>query len=216
MLDAFSNPLAFVVGLVAIVASFTLHEFSHALAGTLQGDDTAQRMGRLTLNPLAHIDPIGFLAMITVGFGWGKPVPFNPYNLKNQKWGPTLVAVAGPGANVVLLVLSALVLRAVVGAGLPSDNTLVFFLSVMITFNAALFIFNLIPVPPLDGSKFLLSVLSGPEHARARFWLESRGPLLLIGLIIVDSFVLHGLLFGSLFQFVTGGIFRLFGLGGLF
>ena len=207
-----SSPLLFVIGLIAFLASLSFHEFAHALAGTLQGDDTAKRMGRLTLNPIAHVDPIGLLALIAVGFGWGKPVPFNPYNLRNQKWGPSIVAGAGPLANVVLMLISGLLLRLLAGR-LPADNALGYFLMALVFINAILFLFNLIPIPPLDGSKFLLAALDKPQHARARFLLETRGPLILLFLILIDSLLFTGLIFGGLFSLAAALVGLIVGPG---
>ena len=93
----FSDPLFFFVILLAIIVSLSFHEFAHAFAGFKLGDPTAQRLGRLTLNPLAHIDFLGLFMMLFAGFGWAKPVPFDPRNLKSKRWGPVIVALAGPG-----------------------------------------------------------------------------------------------------------------------
>ncbi|MFH2136072.1 MAG: site-2 protease family protein, partial [Patescibacteria group bacterium] len=95
----FSAPILFFAIFVALVVSITFHEFCHVLAARLQGDTTGERMGRLTLNPLAHLDLWGTLAILFIGFGWGRPAPYNPYNLKNQKYGSVLVALAGPASN---------------------------------------------------------------------------------------------------------------------
>jgi len=210
-----SNPLVFLIGLIAILASLSFHEFSHAVAGTLLGDDTARRAGRLTLNPVAHVDFLGLLALVTVGFGWGKPVPFNPYNLREQKWGPALVGAAGPFSNLLLIVIAAAALRIVLTAtGLQADNALVFFLAFMVQINAALLFFNLIPIPPLDGSKFLLSALSSPKHYALRQALETKGPIYLLLLILGDSLIFNGLIFGTLFRAVVGVINAVFGLNG--
>lgn len=208
----FSSPLLFLIGLIAFLASLSFHEFAHALAGTLQGDDTAKRMGRLTLNPIAHVDPIGLLALISVGFGWGRPVPFNPYNLRNQKWGPSIVAAAGPSANVALMLVSGLLLRLLAGR-LPGDNALVYFLGALVFINAILFLFNLIPIPPLDGSKFLLAALDSPRHARTRFLLETRGPLILLFLILFDSLFFGDLVFGNLFRLAAALVNLIVGPG---
>ena len=145
--------------------------------------------GRLTLNPLAHIDFLGFLMLIFVGFGWGKPVPFNPYNLKNQRWGATLVALAGPLANLVNIVLWGSILKLVAAYGLfPPENLLVQFLILLVDLNIVLLIFNLIPIPPLDGSKFLFDLLDSPKYDNAKIFLETKGPLVLIGFILLDNF----------------------------
>lgn len=204
------NPMFFLVWVLAILVGLSIHEFSHALAGHALGDSTAEQAGRLTLNPIAHIDPIGFLMLLFIGFGWGKPVPYNPHNLKYPRWGPMLVGIAGPIANLVGVVIAGIALKFVTDFGnLPPGNLLVPFLVFLVRINIVLMLFNLIPVPPLDGSRILLSILAAPKYARIRFLLETRGPILLIGLIILDS--LFGLnIFGRLFQGVIGLVFRIF------
>ena len=184
---AFQQPILFVVLVAVFLVVLSVHECAHALIGYWLGDSTAERQGRLTLNPLAHIDPIGFLALLTVGFGWGKPVPFNPYNLKYPRWGPTLVALAGPGSNLILGAIFAVMLR-LLGASLGSQNLLIIFLSYAAYLNFLLMLFNLIPIPPLDGSKVLLAALGHPRYAQARLFLERYGTNLLLALIILDSF----------------------------
>lgn len=209
----FSNPLFGLIFAIVIVASLSFHEFAHAYMGSLQGDDTAKRAGRLTLNPRAHLDMMGTLTFLLAGIGWAKPVPFNPYNLKNQKWGPTLVAIAGPLSNLLLVALSAIALHAVGGfTSFGGDNALVIFLVTMIQINLLLFVFNLIPIPPLDGSKFLIDTLKrDPKNMRLIMLLESRGPFYLIMFILIDGFLLNSLIFGTVFDFISGGILRLLG-----
>lgn len=184
----FQEPLLFLAIILVFLFALSVHEFSHAYAGYLLGDMTAKRMNRLTLNPLAHVDPLGFLALITVGFGWGKPVPFNPFNLKYPRWGPVIIAAAGPLANLILGTFSALLYRCLL-PGLGEGNLLMIFLSYSAYLNYLLMIFNLIPVPPLDGSKALLAVLAAPEYQSTREFIETKGPLILIALILIDSFL---------------------------
>ncbi len=202
----FSNPTFFIIWILAIGYGITVHEFSHVLAAKLQGDDTGERLGRLTLNPLAHVDPIGLLFLLFIGFGWGKPAPFNPYNLKYQKWGESLIAIAGPLSNFVSIVVFRIAIE-FFGPSLGPENLLVQFFGFLILINIVLLVFNLIPIPPLDGSKILFAVL--PEkfsHIKAQ--LASRGPWILFGLIIASNFL--GInVFGRLFGF----FFRLAGIG---
>ena len=106
-----SHPLFALAWLCAILLSLTIHEFSHALVGKWRGDRTAEREGRLTLNPLAHLDWFGFAAMLLLGFGWAKPVPFNPYNLRDPKWDAVWIGLAGPGSNLFLAAFAGLLLR---------------------------------------------------------------------------------------------------------
>jgi len=202
------NPLYFVVWVVAILIALTFHEFSHALVANFLGDQTAKRMGRLSLNPLVHLDPIGFLALVLIGFGWGKPVPYNPYNLRYPKWGSTMVAAAGPASNLLMIIVFGLVFK-FIHPFFSDDNLLVAFLELLIQLNLILCLFNLIPIPPLDGSKFLLSALAAPEHYKTRFFLETRGPILLLGLILLDS--LSGLnILSTIFSVAANFTLRLF------
>ncbi len=208
MLTLFLNePLVFFTWVLAFLIALSVHEFSHAWSATLQGDATARRLGRLTLNPVAHIDLIGLLAVFFIGFGWGKPVPFNPYNLKWPKWGPVLVAFAGPLSNLVFASVSLLLLE-VVGPRLGLDNLLTIFLLVSAQLNVALLAFNLIPLPPLDGSKALLALLEHPKYAVTREFIETRGPALLLLLVVADSFMRLGL-FSGLIRFVWDLIARI-------
>ncbi len=183
----FVDPWLTVATLVAFLLALSVHEASHALAAFALGDRTAQREQRLTLNPLAHIDWMGFLMLITVGFGWGKPVPFNPYNLKWQRVGPALVAAAGPTSNFLFGTL-AIFLFVFFSTLYPPGNLLLVFLFLLAIMNMLLGLFNLIPLPPLDGSKALLAALASPRHAQARQFLETRGPLILLALVFIDLF----------------------------
>lgn len=183
----FTSPSLFAAWILAIVYSITVHEFSHAFAGRLQGDTTAEDEGRLTLNPLAHLDWLGFALLVLVGFGWGRPVPFNPHHLKNKRLGPALVGFAGPIANLLSVVIFGLLLKVLVMTQvLGADNLLFTFISFLIEINVVLMIFNLIPIPPLDGSKVLYAFL-GIKHLNIIAWLERYGIWLLIILIFVGS-----------------------------
>ncbi len=187
----FQQPWLFLVFVIAFLLTLALHEFSHAWVSHLLGDRTAEREGRLTLNPVAHVDILGFLALVTVGFGWGKPVPFNPYNLKYQKWGPTFVAFAGPISNLLFGTVSILLMTALGRIfGWGSSNLLIIALYYIGSLNFLLLLFNLIPLPPLDGSKALLAILSSESQRPVRQALEHYGPMLLLGLMVLDT-VLH-------------------------
>ncbi len=151
-----TSPALALVWLLAIIISLTFHEFCHALAGKSLGDPTAENAGRLSLNPLAHLDPIGFVMLLFVGFGWAKPVPFNPYALKHPVRDSVLIALAGPASNIVLAIIAGLAWHAFITTGLVSATSLLApFLLLLIFTNLALALFNLIPVPPLDGSRLL-------------------------------------------------------------
>lgn len=186
------NPLFLIPWLVTILLAIGIHEFSHALAGYLQGDDTAQRAGRLTLNPLAHVDWLGLALLLFIGFGWGKPTPFNPYNLKYKKWGGALVSIAGPLSNVIMLVAALTAYKLLGFTNLnwsASTNLLEVFLLFMVQLNMVLFVFNLIPIPPLDGSKILYSFL-GPKRQALITMLETNGPWFLLALIVFGQGIL--------------------------
>lgn len=186
----FKQPEIFVIWVLAVIYAITVHEFSHALAGHLQGDKTAENAGRLTLNPFSHLDFIGLVLLIVIGFGWGKPVPFNPYSLKNPRFGPAIISLAGPFANLLSVVVFGVILRLIlVYSSIGSDNLLFQFIINLIQINLILMIFNLIPVPPLDGSKLLYSLLPYSMNHIIVF-LERYGPFILLGIIIFASPIL--------------------------
>ncbi|MDP2587209.1 MAG: site-2 protease family protein [bacterium] len=196
-----TNPLAFVAAMVALVIGITVHEFSHALAAHRQGDPTPASQGRLTLNPLRHLDPLGTIFLLVAGFGWGKPVQFNPSYLKNPRVGSVIVGLAGPAANLLMVLVFGVILRVLLSVDIFSPESGIFiFLYSLILMNLVLLAFNLIPIPPLDGSKVLLAIL--PDSARSfAFWLNRYGTFLLFGLIIVDRLLpvsILGTLFGWL------------------
>ena len=200
--------MVFVVWILAILYALSVHEASHALGGVVMGDDTAKHQGRLTLNPLAHLDFFGFIMLILAGFGWGKPVPFNPYNLRNQRWGPAIVAIFGPLANIVSVIIFVVALRVLAGfSGFGGENLLVQFLFALVMVNTVLAVFNLIPIPPLDGSKILFAILPA-EYNDFKMNLTRQGPILLIGLIIVDR-ILPVSILGTLFGVVIGFVLKL-------
>ena len=182
----FANPAIAIAWLVAIFLSLTVHEFSHALVGKLRGDKTAERAGRLTLNPISHIDPIGLIPLLFFGFGWAKPVPFNPYNLKDPKWDSVKVALAGPFSNLILALLAAGGIRILLsGGGFAATNLLVAFLFLMIILNLFLMFFNVVPIHPLDGSKLFFALFDHPKYENLRRFVAFRGPQILMFLVFV-------------------------------
>lgn len=207
------------VALAALLISLSTHEYCHALVGYLLGDRTAQRAGRLTLNPIAHIDPVGTVLIPLIGamsgfpvIGWAKPVPFNPYNLKYGKWGPVMVALAGPVSNFLMAGVYLLLLRLVITVlSFSPNNLLVLFLTLLVMVNVVLGIFNFIPVPPLDGSKLLHALMTAPKYRNTLLWLETRGPLVLLLIIFSDYF----LNLNILSRFFNAAINTVFALGGL-
>lgn len=162
--------------------ALTAHEFSHGLVAFLCGDPTAKMQGRLTFNPLKHLDPMGAIAIFLIGFGWAKPVPIDPRYFKKPKRDMILVALAGPGANLLVMLLSFLLLLALTMVGqLPTfaGQPLILMLRWSIYINSLLAIFNMIPIPPLDGSKVLMGILP-PRQARFIAGMEGYGFFIII------------------------------------
>ena len=179
------NPSAAVAFLLGLVIGITLHEAAHATSAYLLGDDTAYRDGRVTLNPASHLDVLGSLMLLMAGFGWGKPTPVMPAKLRGGVFGPVAVALAGPISNlVVVAVCAALFLLDVFQD--PGGYLLILVVMVAST-NALLFVFNLIPIPPLDGAKVLFPFLPRVLDGFVDF-MNQYGPFILLGLILV-SFV---------------------------
>jgi len=203
------DPMMFLAWLLAVGYGITVHEFAHAWVATSQGDDTAKSLGRLTLNPLAHLDLFGLLMLVFAGFGWGKPVPVNPNNLKHGKASDNLVSLAGIAVNLLSLIVFAVILKALLSlTALSQDNLLINFLFMLMMINLVLAIFNLIPIPPLDGSHVLFNLLPD-KYNEFKFQLAKNGPLILLALILLDNFSKVGI-FSSLFNFFLGLIYRLF------
>jgi Zn-dependent protease len=180
-----NNPPAAVAFLLGLVIGITVHEASHATSAYLLGDDTAYRDGRVTLNPISHLDVLGSLMLLMAGFGWGKPTPVVPSKLRGGVFGPVAVALAGPVSNLLIVaVCAALYLLPPFRDG----NGYLFILVVMVAFtNALLFVFNLIPIPPLDGSKVIFPFLPRALDGFVMF-MNQYGPMILLGLILI-SFV---------------------------
>jgi len=209
--ELLNDPLLFVAWLVAIISVLSIHEFSHALAGTLLGDSTAKDSGRLTLNPLSHVSWVGFIMLLLVGFGWGNPVPFNPYNLRYQRFGPAIVALAGPLSNLLMAIIGIFVLKLfIVSSVVGADNLVVHFVNLFIVMNVVLMLFNLLPIPPLDGSKVLFSLFNNPRWEPMKAFLEGNGYWILIFVLIFDSFFNLGLL-NKLFSWGIDLVYRLLG-----
>jgi Zn-dependent protease len=172
-----------------ILIALTFHEYAHAYIANRLGDPTARLMRRLTLNPLAHLDPLGTVMLFIAKFGWAKPVPVDPQYFRNPHRDMLLVALAGPASNIILAFLFGLVYRLVYANVLPifaGGLPIIFMLRFSVYINLVLAFFNLIPIPPLDGSKILRGLLS-PEAALRFAKIEAYGPFLLIGLIILGQ-----------------------------
>ena len=190
-------PAAIVVAIMLLVG-LPVHEFSHALAAFRLGDGTAKLFGRLTLNPIAHFDPVGgtLLALTfigsaaagsTLGFGWAKPTPVNPLNLEGGRRGEAIVAAAGPLSNLVLAVAGAIPMRYMLANPELIDQVPLLFevLFYFVQINLLLMVFNLIPIPPLDGSKVLFAFLDRRTEYQIRPFLEQWGFFILIALLFL-------------------------------
>jgi Zn-dependent protease len=177
----------FTLILVAIIISLTFHEFGHALVAKLYGDDTAQRAGRLTLNPIAHIDPLGLLMVATVGFGFAKPVPTNPANFKSL-WADMFVSAAGPGMNLLLAIVSInfYVLGLNAGWGFLQGEGAQTFFTYLALINLILMVFNLIPIGSLDGHYILPYFLPRRLAQTYRYWNARYGNQFFIVLILLS------------------------------
>ncbi len=168
-----------------ILVALTFHEYAHGYVALRFGDPTAKMAGRLTLNPLSHLDPIGTIMLFVVHFGWAKPVPVDPRYFRNPKQDMLWVALAGPGANMVLAFISGILLS-MLGRGslFGSHNMLLIMLQYSLFINLALAVFNMLPIPPLDGSKVLRGLLPY-KYQHIADQMEMYGPWALMGLIMM-------------------------------
>jgi len=191
-----------------LIMSVVIHEVSHGYMASFLGDPTAKLAGRLTLNPIPHIDPVGsiilplILSLIPGGiiFGWAKPVPFNPYNLKAGKWGPALVAIAGPVSNLILAVFFGLIIRQADWLGL--SPAVVSISGMIVLINVILMIFNLIPVPPLDGSKIFFALLPY-RFRRIENMLQNNQFIVIIAVLLFAGVIIEPVV-SALFWVLTG------------
>lgn len=200
---------------IVLIISVILHEVAHGWAANALGDPTAKLQGRLSLNPIRHIDPVGSVLIPAVLvltnssflFGWAKPVPYNPYNLKNQRWGEAIVGVAGVAVNLFIAVLFALIARYAFAAGMVEFGTLAALVTLV---NLSLGIFNLLPIPPLDGFTVLRGVLPFKASMKLREIedrIQAGGILSLVVILFLFSYFLSapfGLLIRSVFRFLVG------------
>lgn len=184
MFSLFSqNPLEFLIVAALLIVAISVHEFAHAALADHLGDPTPRLSGRLTLNPLAHLDPIGTFLLFFAGFGWGKPVMFDPFNLRNPRKDAAVISLAGPSSNIAMAILASILIRLTQNFPLlPLSSFLFDILSLFIYYNILLAIFNLIPIHPLDGFKVIAGLLPKKYYSE---WmeLERYGMLFLILLI---------------------------------
>ena len=170
--------LEFLIWGGALIIAVTIHEFAHAYIADRLGDPTPGMQGRISLNPLRHLDPIGTLMLILFRFGWGKPVPFDPFNLRHPKRDSAIIALAGPASNLILATLLSFLIR------LMPESLLTILAIPLILMNINLAIFNLLPVPPLDGAKVLYGILPMDWAEEYNHFMKDYGMFLLIFLII--------------------------------
>ncbi|MCJ7841585.1 site-2 protease family protein [Lederbergia sp. NSJ-179] len=171
--------------IVVLLIAFTVHEFAHAFTAYKLGDTTAKDQGRLTLNPIQHLDPLGTLFILIVGFGWARPVPVNRYHFKNPRVGGIFVSLMGPISNLILAFIGAGIFNIFVMTGVAGSlHPLVTqFFNLFVYFNVLLFVFNLLPLPPLDGYRILEDLLPNKNRARMTQY-ESFGALIFLVLVI--------------------------------
>lgn len=192
-----------------LIMSVVMHEISHGFVAEKLGDPTARLAGRLTLNPISHLDLFGsfilpvLLIVSHAGFvfGWAKPVPYNPYNLKNQKWGPGLVAGAGPLSNLSIAIFFGLIIRFADVLSVPQSFVSISVLIVLT--NIVLAVFNLIPIPPLDGATVLSSILPYHQARKIEMFGQQYGLFLLIFIMFFGGRIIEPLLH-ALFSLITG------------
>jgi|SRR3989344_1502155 len=178
----FTDPLQFLIWAAALVSAVTVHEFAHAWTAVRLGDPTPKLQGRLTLNPLAHLDPLGTLMLLLVRFGWGKPVVFDPYNLKNPRRDAAVISLAGPAANLLLASILSVLLR-IATSPFSAQYLLAGLIPPFIMLNVVLAIFNLIPVHPLDGGKILVGLLPHRDATKVDLFMSKYGIFILILLV---------------------------------
>jgi len=201
-----------ILAVPAILIALTFHEFAHAYVAFRFGDPTAKYMGRLTLNPMAHLDPMGTIMIFLIHFGWAKPVPVDPRYLGNPKRDMMWISAAGPLMNVALALITGILIRIVSATGImtavsgSTAQILMQMLYYSLYINLALAFFNLLPIPPLDGSKILAGLLPN-RYASTLYQIEMKGPMILFGIIMfgwVTGFHVLGVIIGPFIHFFSG------------
>jgi Zn-dependent protease len=191
---------SFAIHIVALAICITIHEYAHAKRADMAGDPTPRRSGRLSLNPIDHYDPLGSTLILLFGIGWAKPVPINPYNFRNPRRDAVMVSLWGPLSNIILAVALGSVVRLAHFA-----NPMVIRLLISIALlSLILAVFNLIPVPPLDGSHILSGLLPLPQAQRYEFFAARYGILLLLAAVFLASNLLIRPIMYAFIRFVSG------------
>lgn len=175
----FTNPFVFLIWAISLVIALTIHEYAHAKVADTLGDPTPRANGRVNLNPLSHLDPLGTILILIVGFGWGRPVEFDPYNLRNPRRDTALIALAGPASNIILAIILSILANFLV-----LDSLIASIIPLMIMMNISLAIFNLVPVFPLDGEKILKGFLPTELAVEYDNLMRQYGTLILILLLL--------------------------------
>ena len=170
----FESPITFALFALSLIVAVTVHEFSHALVAARLGDPTPRSQGRLSLNPLVHLDPLGTLSLFLIGFGWGKPVEFYPPNLKSPRRDAALISIAGPISNILVATVLSVIGRTLLDPGIST------FLLPFIYINVILAVFNLVPIGPLDGQKILFALLPRDLAYEYQAIMSRYGTLILI------------------------------------
>ncbi|MBA2692424.1 MAG: site-2 protease family protein [Rubrobacter sp.] len=208
-----SSPLAAVAIILGFVVGITIHEAAHAYSALKLGDDTAYREGRVTLNPLSHLDLLGSMMLVFAGFGWGRPTPVRLDKLRGGVLGPVAVAFAGPASNILIVAICSVLLAVAAIVPALQSQTYFLFVAAVAYINALLFVFNLIPIPPLDGSKIVFAFLPRSLDPFVNA-MNQYGPFILLGLVIVSIWL--GLPFLSILLTPVVPILELFGIPPLF
>lgn len=195
---------------ITLIFAFTLHEFAHAFVAYKFGDMTAKNQGRLTLNPMSHLDPFGTLLILIAGFSWARPVPVNRFHFKKPRLAGVLVSIAGPLSNLILACIGFIVGYGLNRSGIQVTGNFYEFMEIFIQLNIVLFIFNLLPLPPLDGYRIVEDLVPGGVRAKMTQY-EQYGILIFLVLVItpLDQYTIQPI-FSIVLPWITGGLSNFF------